>query len=96
MLIYVKQKKFQSFFFNEMPDIMHFGCKVNEIRHSNKGTGVEKLQCLTMHNKTLTNRNIKTKKKQKRWWLVWKSLLEGRWKRGNYAVFFMESTDFCC
>lgn len=75
---------------------MHFGCKVNEIRHSNKGTGVEKLQCLTMHNKTLINRNIKTKKKQKRWWLVWKSLLKGRWKRGNYAVFLMESTDFCC
>lgn len=44
---------------------MHFGCKVNEIRHSNKGTGVEKLQCLTMHNKTLINRNIKTKKETK-------------------------------
>ena len=54
-------------------NIYCFGGKVNEFQHSDKGTGVEKLQYSKMPDKTLTNRYIKAYREQKRWWQVWKS-----------------------
>jgi hypothetical protein len=64
-----------------------FGGKVNEFKHSDKGTGVEKLQYSKMPDKALTNRYIKAYRKQKRWWQVWKSSF-------FFEFFLADCTDF--
>ena len=68
-------------------NIYCFDGKVNEFQHSDKGTGVEKLQYSKMHDKTLTNRYIKAYRKQKRWWQVWKSSF-------FFEFFLADCTDF--
>ena len=68
-------------------NIYCFGGKVNEFQHSDKGIGVEKLQYSKMPDKTLTNRYIKTYRKQKRWWQVWKSSF-------FFEFFLANRTDF--